>query len=260
MTVHQQKDSRGEGALAGVQPLRDVVCERIRTGIADGRWVPGARLVERDLAEEMAVSRVPVREALQMLEREGFVELSPRRGAVVRELNRAAVEDLFDIRQALEVLAARLVAARVDDDGLARLRAVVEEGRRAVDADDRGWSGAANTAFHETLLDLARNDSLRGLLEPLSGRLRWLFRQTSDYDRVQNEHEQLYAALAARDVELAGAVALAHVRASRHMVLDVLADEGPHSHGAAEGSHSAREEHLDVGAAGLGITGRAGTA
>jgi DNA-binding GntR family transcriptional regulator len=204
------------------QPLRDIVLERIRTGIADGTWAPGARLVERDLAQELAVSRVPVREALQMLEREGFVQLLPRRGAVVRELTRKVVEDLFDIRQALEVLAARLVAERIDDEGLSRLHEVVEEGRRALEADDRTRIGTANTTFHETMLELSRNDSLRALLEPLSGRLRWLFRQTSDYQRVQAEHEQIYAALAARDAELAAAVALAHVRASRHMLLGIV--------------------------------------
>ncbi len=178
--------------------------------------------MERDLAEEFAVSRVPVREALQTLEKEGFVQLLPRRGAVVRELTRTVVEDLFDVRQALEVLAARLVAERIDDDGLARLAAVVEDGRRSVEAGDHAWSGAANTTFHETLLQLSRNDSLRALLEPLSGRLSWMFRQTTDYVRVQAEHEQIYAALAARDAELAAAVALAHVRASRHMMLDHL--------------------------------------
>ncbi|WP_448608827.1 GntR family transcriptional regulator [Geodermatophilus sp. URMC 60] len=210
--------------ILGDQPLRDVLREKIRAGIAEGRWGPGARLVERDLAEEFAVSRVPVREALRALESEGFVELLPRRGAVVRELTRAVVADLFDIRQVLETLAARLVAERIDEDGLARLAAVVEDGRRAVEAGDHSWSGTANTAFHETLLQLSRNDSLRAVLEPLTGRLRWLFRQTSDHDRVQAEHEQLYAALAMGDAELAAAVALAHVRASRHMVLDGMPD------------------------------------
>ncbi len=68
--------------ILGDQPLRDVLREKIRAGIAEGRWGPGARLVERDLAEEFAVSRVPVREALRALESEGFVELLPRRGAV----------------------------------------------------------------------------------------------------------------------------------------------------------------------------------
>lgn len=202
------------------QPLRDAVRESIRRGIADGRWVPGARLVERDLADEFAVSRVPVREALQMLEREGFVELLPRRGAVVRQLTPTVVADLFDIRQALEVLAARRAAERIDDEGLERLSVVLADGREALAADDHAWSGMANTAFHEAVLDLAGNESLRDLLEPLSGRLKWLFRQTTDYPRVQAEHEQLFAALAARDAELAGAIALAHVRASRHMVLD----------------------------------------
>jgi DNA-binding GntR family transcriptional regulator len=198
-------------------PLRDVVREKIRMRIAEGEWGPGTRLVERDLAE---VSRVPVREALRALESEGFVDLLPRRGAVVRDLTRSVVSDLFDIRQVLEGLVARLVADRVDDEGLAQLRAVVDDGRRAVDAGDHAQCGTANTAFHETLLQLSGNDSLRSVLEPVTGRLRWLFRQTTDHERVQREHEQLYAALALRDSELAAAVALAHVRASRHMVLD----------------------------------------
>ena len=205
-------------------PLRDVVRERIRTRIAEGIWGPGVRLVERDLAEEFAVSRVPVREALRALESEGFVELLPRRGAVVRELTRSVVADLFDIRQVLEALAARLVAERIDEEGLARLGAVVADGRRAVEAGDHSECGTANTAFHDTLLLLSGNDSLRSVLEPVSGRLRWLFRQTTDHERVQAEHEQLYTALALGDAELAAAVALAHVRASRHMVLDSMPD------------------------------------
>lgn len=205
-------------------PLRDVVREKIRTRIAEGEWAPGFRLVERDLADEFAVSRVPVREALRALESEGFVELLPRRGAVVRDLTRSVVADLFDIRQVLEGLCARLVAERVDEAGLARLAAVVDEGRRAVDAGDHSWAGSANTAFHETLLDLTGNPSLRAVLEPVTGRLRWLFRQTTDYQRVQAEHEQLHAAVVMRDAELAAAVALAHVRASRHMVLDAMPD------------------------------------
>ncbi len=202
------------------QPLRDVIREQLRAQIAEGVWAPGTRLVERELAAEFGVSRVPVREALRALESEGFIQLLPRRGAVVRDLTRSVVADLFDIREVLEALVARLAAERIHDEGLAELRGVVEDGRRAVDADDHAWAGAANTTFHETLLRLSGNDSLRSLLEPLTGRLRWLFRQSTDLRRVQAEHEQLLAALAMHDADLAAAVAVAHVRASRHMVLD----------------------------------------
>jgi DNA-binding GntR family transcriptional regulator len=214
------------GPVAPVEsmPLRDVVREKIRMRIAEGIWEPGSRLVERDLAKEFEVSRVPVREALRTLESEGFVELLPRRGAVVRDLGRSVVTDLFDIRQVLEGLAARLVAERVDEEGLARLAAVVEDGRRALEAGDHSWAETANTAFHETLLDLTGNPSLRAVLEPVTGRMRWLFRQTTDHKRVQAEHEQLYSALALGDAELAAMVAAAHVRASRYMVLDAMPD------------------------------------
>lgn len=205
-------------------PLRDVVREEIRRRIAEGTWRPGTRLVERDLAEEFAVSRVPVREALRMLQSEGFVAPAGR-GMVVRALSRSDVEDLFDLREALEVLAARLAAERADDAGLAELRRVLDEGRDALAAGDHDRTGTANTAFHETLVRLSGNAALGPLLEPLTGRLRWLFRQTLDPERVYTEHQQLFAALSARDAEQAAAVALAHVRASRHMVLDELLRE-----------------------------------
>src|SRR3954453_21872928 len=111
--------------------LRDQVCEELRDRIIAGRLQPGHRLVERDLATEFGVSRVPVREAIRILVGEGFVEaLSPRR-IVVKELSRRDVEELFDVREALEVLATRLAAQQADRTGLRELERLVEQARRA---------------------------------------------------------------------------------------------------------------------------------
>jgi hypothetical protein len=92
----------------------------------------------------------------------------------------------------------------------------VEDGRRALAAGDTVWSGSANTAFHETVLDLAGNESLRDLLEPLSGRLTWLFRQTRDHPRVQAEHEQLFAPSSRATPSLPGGGARPRAREPSH--------------------------------------------
>ncbi|MDJ0357985.1 GntR family transcriptional regulator, partial [Paenarthrobacter sp. PH39-S1] len=94
------------------RPLRESVRDTIRARIFEGHYVPGTRLVERDLADEFNVSRLPIREALRMLRQEGLVSEKPNsRGIVVSSLSPEEVADLFDVRQALEVLACELASA-----------------------------------------------------------------------------------------------------------------------------------------------------
>jgi DNA-binding GntR family transcriptional regulator len=102
-------------------PLRDQTRDVIRQRIINGRLSPGTRIVERELGAELQVSRVPVREALRMLESEGFLEVVPRRGVVVKTLTRRDVEELFDVRVSLEVLENRDVALGLlfEEDGTA---------------------------------------------------------------------------------------------------------------------------------------------
>ncbi|OZM81341.1 GntR family transcriptional regulator [Pseudonocardia sp. MH-G8] len=209
----------------GSGPLRDRVRDELRERIADGRIEPGQRLYEIALAAELGVSRLPVREAIRMLESEGMVSVLPRRGGVlVRQLDREDVENLFDVREALEVLAARRAAERADEVGLAELRRLVTTAREAHRAGDAPGVDAANTAFHEQVHQLGRNPLVPEMLGPLTGRLRWLFRQNVEHERVLDDHERLARALADRDAEKAAELALAHIRASRRMVLAMLRD------------------------------------
>lgn len=206
----------------GGPPLRDQVAEELRARIADGRYAPGERVYEYAIAAELGVSRLPVREAIRMLQSEGFVSVQPRRGVVVRTLDPRAVRDLFDVREALEVLAARLAAERADAGALRGLGTLVEAGRRALEDADDERIAATNTAFHDEVYRLAGNALIAEVLEPLIGRLHWLFRQNVEQRRVFAEHERLYEALVARDPERAATVALEHIRASRRMVLAML--------------------------------------
>lgn len=202
-------------------PLRDRVRDALRSRIGAGELRPGDRLFEQDLAAEYGVSRVPVREAIRMLQSEGLVDVLPRRrGVFVRSLDRRQVEELFDVREALECLAARLAAQRPAGEGVERLGEFAAQARSAHQQSDVDSMAAANTRFHDELVALSGNELLGTLLEPLHGRLQWLFRLNLEPERVCDEHEELHEAIAAGDGERAVEVAQRHVRASKRMVLD----------------------------------------
>lgn len=205
-------------------PLRDQVRDEIRARVVDGRYPPGFRIVERELADELGVSRLPVREALRMLQAEGFVEVLPRRGNIVKQLSRTDVEELFDVREALEMLACRRAAERADRAGLNRLQRLVDRARRAIDAGDIGRVGATNAAFHDEIINLAGNSLLSAILEPLHDRMHWLFRQYDDPERLWVEHRRLYEAIASGDADAASACAVDHVRVNRQIALWLLFD------------------------------------
>jgi DNA-binding GntR family transcriptional regulator len=181
--------------------------------------------VERDIAAELAVSRVPVREALRMLQTEGFISVVPRKGVVVRNLSRVDVVELFDVREALEVLATRRAAETGTPARLRRLKQLLAKARRAIDSGDTAAAGSANDAFHDEIILLAGNELLASLLEPIQGRLHWLFRQIADLDALWEEHKELFDAIASGDPDRAAAQALHHVRANREVALEMLFKE-----------------------------------
>src|SRR6202047_1311284 len=107
-------------------PLRLQVVQTLRKAILQGRFAPGARLVEKDLCELMGVSRVSVREAFRQLESEGIIENIPNRGPVVATLSRAQVKDVYEVRQALEALAAKLFASNATEKQVEELSNATE--------------------------------------------------------------------------------------------------------------------------------------
>lgn len=206
-------------------PLRDRVRDEVRRRIIEGIYPPGMRIVERDLADELGVSRLPVRESLRTLESEGFVSVIPRRGVVVRGMTERDVAQLFDIREALEVLACRRATERATKADLARLRRILARARKSIKDGNQTAIGRANAAFHDELIHLAGNELLTTMLEPLQGRLHWLFRQHSDPAALVDEHTALFEAIASGDPDRAAAQALSHVQLNRDTALRLLFDQ-----------------------------------
>lgn len=204
------------------RPLRESIRDRLRGRIIDGTYKPGDRIVERDVAADFDVSRLPVREALRMLNSEGFVEMLPTRGVIVKQLSKKDVTELFDVREALEGLSFRRAAENLTKKDASKLIALRNRARKAVAADDHAALHDYNEHFHDLVNDLARNDLLVSILEPLEGRLHWVLRQNKDPQRLWQEHEDLLDAIADKDADRAAELAVEHVRFNKDRVTKYL--------------------------------------
>lgn len=208
----------------------DVTRARIRKLIISGEFAPGSRLRERDLSQALDVSRVPVREALQQLEAEGFVDASPRRGATVKQITLRDVNELFDVRLSLEVLAARLAAqAAARGQSSLRLRQMMDQAEEATLRHDDTQIPLSNTGLHAEIVSMGGNSLLESSMKPLLGRMQWLFTLTANRDpQVQcAEHLSLCKAIYDGKPDLAAALAFAHVELGREPSLRGLADHLP---------------------------------
>jgi DNA-binding GntR family transcriptional regulator len=195
------------------QPLRGDVCARIRERIVDGKYAAGSRLVERTIAADLGVSRVPVREALQTLVREGFAVERDTGGTAVRAYDDDEIDELFDVRAALEGLLVEQLTRTSND--LAPLRESLDDALRRLETGDDAGAIAANAGFHEVMASLGQGPLVRQLLTDLDQRMRWLLRQHADPAAIHAEHQELVEAIDSRDVERAREVNERHLRTSR---------------------------------------------
>ena len=194
------------------------VTRRLRGEILDGVRLPGERLVEREVAGALDVSRVPVRDALKALVAEGLVTLRPRSWAVVREFTDSDIADLNEVRAAFEPLTFRLAAERRTREGLDRLRRTLDEQLAAAQARDSVLARRKAADFHEIVTELASNELLVEIERPLRSRMRWLMSQHDDLPAVASQHQQLYAAIANRDVAEAERLAVEHLAHSQALL------------------------------------------
>ncbi|MDH6519803.1 DNA-binding GntR family transcriptional regulator [Streptomyces sp. SAI-208] len=202
-------------STTNIEPLgavRERVLATLRQEIIAGGLRPGDRLVERELADRFGVSRVPVREAIRALVAEGFVHFETPRRTVVRRLTPNDVRELFELREALEVYAAGLAAARATPEDLAEVERLLDLAATATEAGDAETITDVNSRLHDSIVAMARNSLLVEALEPVAGRLRWMTRRNEEWPQLLVEHRDLYEAIASGDPDRARAHALAHVR------------------------------------------------
>lgn len=212
--------------LENYKPLRDVVFENIREAILEGRLEPGKRLMETQLADELGVSRTPVREAIRKLELEGLVIMLPRKGAYVAEMSKQDLLEVLEIRSGLESLAAYLAADRMDKDELEKLKSIQDELEVYADKSDVSGMLKKDVEFHECIFNSTDNLRLIALMSSLWEQVyRFRLIYMSDYTAIKSivdEHREIIRALEARDDELSARLAKKHIDMAERYMLEKM--------------------------------------
>ena len=216
----------GVGIFGAHSPLSRTAsaaaADLIRQAIGDGRLEPGHHLKEEQLAQELGISRTPVREALHVLQAEGLIEASPNRGATVRSYDLADLEDLYELRALLEGRAAHRAATRATAAQLVELRASCERFEGLVGASNLQALVAENALFHEAILAAAASERLTGMVRQVVV-LPLVYKSYIWYSPEQatasyRYHCELADAIEQRDAQRADLVMREHVEAA-HRVL-----------------------------------------
>ena len=202
--------------LDGGTSIAERAYGHIRRAILDGSLGPGSHLSVPELAARFGVSRSPIREAVLRLEREGLADNVPNRGVMVVSPDGEDLRQLYDVREVLEGLIARLAAEQATDDERSELTALFDEHEQAVAAGDLATHMQRDLSFHERLAEVARNHWVADLRERLTAQIRLALVSTASKpgnpDRAIEEHRAVLRAVLAGDGELAERRARDHVR------------------------------------------------
>ena len=211
-------------------PLRDVVFNTLRQAILKGELKPGERLMEIQLANKLGVSRTPVREAIRKLELEGLVLMIPRKGAEVAEITRQDMEDVLEVRTALEELAVKDACDHITDAQLSELKKASNEFKKALlEGKDLVTCADADMHFHDVILSATNNRRLIQMLNNLSEQM---YRYRMEYLKDERTHKTLIEEHDAfrkkkkkHDKVKAGAAIRVHIDNQKRSILESLTEK-----------------------------------
>ena len=211
-------------------PLRDVVFNTLRQAILKGELKPGERLMEIQLANKLGVSRTPVREAIRKLELEGLVLMIPRKGAEVAEITRQDMEDVLEVRTALEELAVKDACDHITDAQLSELKKASNEFKKALlEGKDLVTCADADMHFHDVILSATNNRRLIQMLNNLSDQMyRYRMEYLKDertHKTLIEEHDAIRRALKKHDKVKAGAAIRVHIDNQKRSILESLTEK-----------------------------------
>ena len=211
-------------------PLRDVVFNTLRQAILKGELKPGERLMEIQLANKLGVSRTPVREAIRKLELEGLELMIPRKGAEVAEITRQDMEDVLEVRTALEELAVKDACDHITDAQLSELKKASNEFKKALlEGKDLVTCADADMHFHDVILSATNNRRLIQMLNNLSEQMyRYRMEYLKDertHKTLIEEHDAIRRALKKHDKVKAGAAIRVHIDNQKRSILESLTEK-----------------------------------
>jgi DNA-binding GntR family transcriptional regulator len=203
--------------LSARRPLRDEAYAVLRRAILAGQFKPGERLIEREIAAQMGLSRNPVREAFRRLEQERLVAVN-RHGVVVQALDPREVEELYQIRRHLEVLAVQLAVRHFTPEYRRQLRNILQHTTRALADNDQAQVVELSIAFHRTIAEMSGNQRLARLVLEIGEEIQ-RFRSLNIQESTRTciavrEHHQIFTALSRRDEKRAARLMAEHIERS----------------------------------------------
>lgn len=226
----------------GSRTLSDDVAIQLRQAIFDGRLAPGQRIVERDVAEAMDTSRGPVRDALKLLENEGLVVRYPHRGTFVARLTLEDAEEIYSLRQALEMLAVEYIIERASPEQLDELDELIRAMERLI---ERGYTQYEATdldiEFHDALYRMSGHKRLMAAWEALKEQVRVFLlahrnlRPKDFEDRAVLWHRRIVGVLCQRDIELARNIMHEHIIVALNTMTEDLFDNSEKSTEVGDG-------------------------
>ncbi|MBR0874270.1 GntR family transcriptional regulator [Bradyrhizobium tropiciagri] len=208
--------------------LIDQVYARISEAIIDRTLLPGQRITQNELAEKLGVSRQPISHALHLLHRQGLVAESGKRGFEVTQLDPQRIRELYEVRGAIDALAARLAASRVKEDpaGRAQLEAALEAGRAIDDRTPLARLIALDVDFHSAIYRLAGNSAIEEMIAPQWPHMRrsmaTVLAELDYRGSAWTEHETIAAHVLSGNATAAEAAALAHAQTAGRMTEEKL--------------------------------------
>ena len=210
-------------------PLRDVVFNTLREAILKGELKPGERLMELQLAAKLGVSRTPIREAIRMLEQEGLAVTIPRKGAEVAKMTEKDMEDVLQIREALDELAAKIACEQISEGQLEELVATMHEFEESTKTDNVKKIAEADVKFHDIIYQSTGNPKLVNMLNNLREQM---YRYRVEYlkeEQTRNllvsEHEELVKAIREGDVQKAQDISFHHLENQRKAIIRTIRAE-----------------------------------
>ena len=204
-------------------PLRDVVFNTLRQAILYGKLQPGERLMEITLANQLGVSRTPVREAIRKLEIEGLVLMIPRKGAQVAPITEKDLNDVLEVRLGLEELAMHCACERVDDEQLAAILDARKRFEASLKSNELANLAKADEEFHELIYQATGN---RRLIQMINNLREQMYRYRIEYlkdmnvgETLNEEHKELHTALKLRDADRALSCMKKHIKNQQQAIV-----------------------------------------
>ena len=210
-------------SINGYKPLGNIVYESLKESILNGSLKPGEKLMESRIAEDLGVSRTPVREAIRKLEKEKYVKMIPRKGAYVEDLTMEDILEVLEIRIVLEGLASKLAARNISDE----MKEVIQENMENFDSASSGLDRkeliSLDEKFHHIIYKSSGNKKLNEIVRELQDQFQRFrlsyFNELSSYMKLANSHNKLYKAIIDGDEEAAERYAKEHIEEIRDNII-----------------------------------------